>query len=213
MNNRGPCTARRKRSGGIFRAGIKSPSTDRCGIGFRGGQCLSLGGHVTGMWPTDGATAAGGHGPQGNPAQFPESRSTPTSIPSEFPSIDVSGRALGQDEIDAAIQTTSTSKVRRVDFGGCGPVQSPISRRQPQDPWPRDWRLCRPIRLRTRSETSQRKAQPKKGLSPFTGRLLLTGLGAEVKDLSMTQPGEHPQTDCAHHQQRSVHSARIRALL
>jgi hypothetical protein len=25
---------------------------------------------------------------------------------------------LGQDEIDAAIQTTSASKVRRVDFGG-----------------------------------------------------------------------------------------------
>ncbi len=29
---------------------------------------------------------------------------------------------LGQDEIDTAIQTTSTSKARRVDFGGCGPV-------------------------------------------------------------------------------------------
>ena len=30
---------------------------------------------------------------------------------------------VGQDEIDAAIQTTSTSKARRVDFGGCGPPQ------------------------------------------------------------------------------------------
>jgi len=46
----------------------------------------------------------------------------PTSIPSEFPRIAVNGRALGQDEIGAAIQTTSTSKVRRVDFGDCGPV-------------------------------------------------------------------------------------------
>src|SRR5207302_10380123 len=51
------------------------------------------------------------------------SHSIPTSIPSEFPRIDISGRALGQDEMDAAIQTTSTSKVRRVDFGGCGPPQ------------------------------------------------------------------------------------------
>ena len=30
------------------------------GIGFWGGQCLSLGGYVTGMGPMDGATAAGG---------------------------------------------------------------------------------------------------------------------------------------------------------
>src|SRR6266851_603738 len=76
--------------------------------------------HVDG--PKEGAIASGGHGPQGNPVQFPDSHSSPTSIPSEFPRIDVSGRALGQDEIDAAIQTTSTPKVRRVDFGGCGPV-------------------------------------------------------------------------------------------
>jgi len=48
-----------------------------------------------------------------------------------FPPIDVSGRALGQDEVDAAIQTTSTAKVRRVDFGGCGPLQ-PLT--------PRGWR-------------------------------------------------------------------------
>ena len=38
-------------------------------------------------------------------------------------------------------------------------------------------------------------------------------LRAEVKDLSKSQPGDNPQTDCAHHQQHSVHSARIRALL
>jgi len=32
--------------------------------------------------------------------------------------LGVSGRALGRDEIGAAIQMMSTSKVRRVDFGG-----------------------------------------------------------------------------------------------
>ncbi len=68
-------------------------------------------------------SAAFGHGPQGIPVQFPDSHSIPTSISSEFPRIDVSGRALGTDEKAPAIQTTSTSKVRRVDFGGCGPPQ------------------------------------------------------------------------------------------
>ena len=61
------------------------------------------------------------------------SHSIPTSIPSEFPRIDISGRALGQDEMDAAIQTTSTSKVRRVDFGGCGPPQPRRSSRDHAD--------------------------------------------------------------------------------
>ncbi len=49
----------------------------------------------------------------------------PTPFPHRFPlnshaltSVD---GLLGQDEIDAAIQTTSTSKARRVDFGRCGP--------------------------------------------------------------------------------------------
>src|SRR5262249_35782916 len=70
----------------------------------------------------EGAIVSGGHGPQGNPVQFPDSHCITTSIPSEFPRIAVSGRALGQDEIGAAIQTTSTSKVRRVDFGDCGPL-------------------------------------------------------------------------------------------
>src|SRR5215467_5842185 len=60
---------------------------------------------------------------QGNPVQFPDSHSIPTSIPIEFPRIDVSGRVLGQDGMDSAIQTASTLKVRRVDFGGCGPSQ------------------------------------------------------------------------------------------
>jgi len=71
--------------------------------------------------PKEGASASGGQGLQGNPVQVPDSHSIPTSIPSEFPYIDVGGRALGQDENDPTIQTTSTSKVRRVDFGGCGP--------------------------------------------------------------------------------------------
>src|SRR5262250_3125643 len=96
----------------------------RCGIGSSGVPRPSLAPYVTGMGPTDGATAAGGHGPQGNPVQFPDSHSIPTSIPSEFPLIDVSGRAVGREEIDAAIQTTSTSKVRRVDFGDCGPPRN-----------------------------------------------------------------------------------------
>src|SRR5258708_31510097 len=51
----------------------------------------------------------------------------PTPFPHRFPLnshalTSVEG-LLGQDEIDAAIQTTSTSKARRVDFGGCGPLQ------------------------------------------------------------------------------------------
>ena len=66
-----------------------------CGIGSCGVPRPSLGGYVTRMGPTDGATAAGGHGPQENPVQFPDSHSIPTSIPSEFPRIDVSGRTLG----------------------------------------------------------------------------------------------------------------------
>src|SRR5215470_14256372 len=53
---------------------------------------------------------------QGNAVQFPDSHSIPTSIPSEFPRIDVSGRVLGKDEMDSAIQTASTSKVRRVEI-------------------------------------------------------------------------------------------------
>jgi hypothetical protein len=49
----------------------------------------------------------------------------PTPFPHRFPLnshalTSVEG-LLGQDELDAAIQTTSASKARRVDFGGCGP--------------------------------------------------------------------------------------------
>ena len=93
-----------------------------CGIGSCGVPRPSLAAYVTGMGPTDGATAAGGHGPQGNPVQFPDSHSMPTSrFPVNSHALTSVEGLLGQDEIDAAIQTTSTSKARRVDFGGCGP--------------------------------------------------------------------------------------------
>ena len=64
----------------------------------------------------EGGDPAGGHGPQEIPVQFPDSHCIPTSISSEFPRIDVRGRALGKDEKGPAIQTTSTSKVRRVEL-------------------------------------------------------------------------------------------------
>ena len=47
-------------------------------------------------------------GPHGKPVRFPHSHGIPTW-------------ALGRDEMGWAVHTTSTSKVRRVDFGGCGP--------------------------------------------------------------------------------------------
>jgi len=112
---------------------IRTGSRSRSGRRSWGGQRPSLAPYVTVTGPKEGAIASGGHGPQGNPIQFPDSHSIPTSIPSEFPRIDISGRALGQDEMDVAIQTTSTSKVRRVDFGGCGPPQ-PSAGKQPPDP-------------------------------------------------------------------------------
>src|SRR5215471_10122373 len=62
-----------------------------------------------------------GPGPRRNPVQVPHSHFILTSIPSEFPRIDVSGRARGLDEMDSAVETTSTSKVRRIDFSDCGP--------------------------------------------------------------------------------------------
>jgi hypothetical protein len=65
---------------------------DFCDSGSWAGRRPRLGGYVTRMGPTDGATVSGGQGPQGNPVQFPDSHSIPTSIPIEFPRIDVSGR-------------------------------------------------------------------------------------------------------------------------
>jgi hypothetical protein len=57
-----------------------------------------------------------------------DSHGVPGWIPSEFPCTEVNARPLGQIEMGSAIQTTSTSKVSRVDFGACGPVQLPKSR-------------------------------------------------------------------------------------
>ena len=106
-------------------AATGSPPGRACGSGSGGARCLSLADYVTVTGPKNG----GGRGSHGNPFQFPDSHSIPTSIPSEFPRIDFSRRLLGQDEIDAALQTTSSSKMRRVDFGGCGPAHSPIPTR------------------------------------------------------------------------------------
>jgi hypothetical protein len=64
----------------------------------------------------------GASGKPGPISRFPlYYHSIPTSIPCELPRIAVSGRVLGQGEIGAAIQATSTSKVRRVDVVDCGP--------------------------------------------------------------------------------------------
>jgi hypothetical protein len=74
------------------------------------------------MGPADGATA-----PEAMVLKETRSNSQiPTPFPHRFPLkshglTSVEG-LLEQDEIDAAIQTTSTSKARRVDFGGCGPA-------------------------------------------------------------------------------------------
>jgi hypothetical protein len=110
-------------------AATGSPPGRACGSGSGGARCPSLADYVTVTGPKNG----GGRGSHGNPFPFPDSHSIPTSISNEFPRIDVGGGLLGQDEIDAAIQTTSTSKVRRVDFGVCGPPQPPVGK-QPPDP-------------------------------------------------------------------------------
>ena len=72
---------------------------------------------------------------------------------------------------------------------------------------------CPADSIERRSGTSQRKAQPKKGCRRPPDDSPQPGLGAGVKHLSIPQPGDNPQTDCAHHQQHSVPSARIQALL
>jgi len=96
---------------------LGQPVTENgCGMGSWGSRSPRMPDYVAVTGPLG---AAESHGPQGNPVQFPDSYCIPTSIPSELPRIAVSGRVLGQDENDAAIQATSTSKVRRVDFGDC----------------------------------------------------------------------------------------------
>jgi ATP dependent DNA ligase-like protein len=52
-----------------------------CDSGSWAGRRPRLGGYVTRMGPTDGATAAGGHCPQGNPVQFPDSHSRARDAP------------------------------------------------------------------------------------------------------------------------------------
>ncbi len=59
-------------------------------------------------------------GPGGNPVRFPFSQDIPRSIPTQFPCDEISGNQ-GPEEMKLGNQTASTSKVRRVDFGDCGP--------------------------------------------------------------------------------------------
>jgi hypothetical protein len=110
----GVCLPRERRPAGLHREASVTAAPGPAGV--RVWEVMSRG------WgPRTGRPAAGGHGPQGNPVQFPD----PTPFPHRFP---VNSHALpsveglvGQDEIDAAIHTMSTSNARRVDFGGCGP--------------------------------------------------------------------------------------------
>ena len=94
-----------------------------CGIGSCGVPRPSLAPYVAGTGPKKVRSF-----PEATDFRGTRSKSQiPTLFPHRFP---VNSRALtsvegalGQDDIEAAIQTTSTSKVRRVDFGGCGPSQ------------------------------------------------------------------------------------------
>jgi len=53
--------------------------------------------------------------PGETPVRFPFSQEIFRSIPTQFPCDEV--------KLKLGNQTTSASKVRRVDFGGCGPLQ------------------------------------------------------------------------------------------
>src|ERR1700730_15300601 len=68
-----------------------------------------------------GWTAAGGHGPQETRSKSQIHTPFPHRFPLNSHALTSVEGLLGQDGIDAAIQTTSTSKAGRVDFGGCGP--------------------------------------------------------------------------------------------
>jgi hypothetical protein len=120
----GPERQERREGGELRRTEIQDQDGDQdCDSGSWAGRRPSLGGYVTRMGTTDGATLP-------EAMVLKETRSNPqipTPFPHRFPLnshalTSVEG-LLGQDEIDAAIQTTSTSKARRVDFGGCGPPQ------------------------------------------------------------------------------------------
>ena len=78
-----------------------------------------------------GDRAARGHDPERIPVPFPDSHSIPTLISSEFPRIDVCGRALRKDEKAPAIQDDVYLEGGRVDVGGCGPPQPPVGKRPP----------------------------------------------------------------------------------
>jgi hypothetical protein len=64
-------------------------------IGLLGVPRPRLGGYVTRMGPRTGQPLPEVLVLKGNPVEFPDSHSTPTSSPVEFPRIDVSGRTLG----------------------------------------------------------------------------------------------------------------------
>src|SRR5260370_32826349 len=61
----------------------------------------------------------------GKPVRFQLSHEVLTSIPTKFPCVEAGGRCVGQDPAGVADQTTSATEVRRVDIGGCGPLQPP----------------------------------------------------------------------------------------
>ena len=110
----------------------------------------------------------------------------PTPFPHRFP---LNSHALtsveglvGQDEIDAAIQTTSTSKARRVDFGGCGPLQrSKSTARRPSD-----------SRFKG-SETSEGRG-PRNGYGVFHAEVAGSRLNDPVNTGEVASPGRRSTT-------------------
>ncbi len=70
-------------------------------------------------------------GPGAGPGETQSDSHFPRKIPGPFPcsshALTSTGPGLGPDETGSRDQTTSISKVRRVDFGGCGPPQPPKS--------------------------------------------------------------------------------------
>src|SRR5260370_36835499 len=71
----------------------------------------------------------------------------------------------------------------------------------------------RPMRLRGAPELPSGKLNPRRVVAIRRTILLNLDLGAGVNHLSIPQPGDNPQTDCAQPQQHSLHYARIRPLL
>ena len=118
------------------------------------------------------------------------SRAGLTPIPTEFQRIDVSGRALGQDEMARRFRPRLPRRVRRVDFGGSGPPQPPRSNyseielqsecaidgvstaarwvRVCQDRLPRGARSALPPRSRASRATHPRSHRPCRARLPTT---------------------------------------------